>query len=621
MTPEELSERERQFHEHLLAVVTSAPPQIARFGTKGLLSRIKELGGVAAAREVLEPQEFDSGPVTVAGMRAALFGRYFRDLKRIGRLDLSVEAQVLGSRWSELFAKEEREVALRRLSEHNFNPPLESFGLTATTEAEKGAAPGPAASAEPWRSGLVPPPPRDTLAVDLVIRTLEGLYDCEGVHWLNGQLQAGVPAVAHEFDRNHLKTCHECRSNYPAIVEAYRQFDQERLQTWVRLLEAFKTTVDLGDEKVGSMVPMPAREDFEDEEEYESAQEQAEDELAEARQHFAWRAVRLAHYIGHYMTRYQRSHGQEANLWQRLRKQPFDDYVSSFVRDLDEELYTLALAAQHVYWVVALPEQQEVLRLPSEGDLTNIEGVMQVDEVEDLEEWQEVLGTPPQQFSSFNLIYVAWAAAQWAAAEGEKGQAGGGSGFEELAEDVKGVRERQDITIDLLERMVASLSATDRHTCEESLQTQIGPLYSRLRPTARQCLLASEHAFRTKGYPDPSVIVSETARAFERQMKLTILPDLFKHLRSQYIIPPNRPTLGKVAILFREHHEAVDEFCRRRGLDRQLLTEALEDVKGPRADALHEEPMLFQEAEDIRERWLGWRGQPGGVFAALFPAQ
>ena len=622
MIPEELSERERQLHEHLLAVLSSAPPQITRFGTKGLLGRIKELGGVAAARELLEPWdcESSSGPLTVEAVRWTLFGRYFRDLKTIKRLDLSVEALVLDPRWSDLFTEEEREVAAGRLTEHGFNPPLEDPGSLTTAETEKGTALG-AAAQEPWRSGLDPPPAADVLTLDLAVMTLEGLTGCKHVHWVNESLEAHRPAEARDFDREHLTTCHECRSNYPAVVGAYRRFDQERLQTWVRLLEAFKTTVDLGDEKVGSMVPMPAREDFEDEEEYESAQEQAEDELAEARQHFAWRAVRLAYYIGDYMTRYGRSHGREAGLWKTWRKQPSDDYVPTFVQSLDKELYTLALAADHVYRVVDLPEKEKVLRLPSEGDLANIEGVLQVDEVEDLDEWQQVLGSPAQQFSSFNLIYVAWMAAQWLSDEGETSREGGGSGFEKLAEDVKGVRERQDITIDLLERMVASRSETDRYSCEESLKESIGPLYRRLHPTARQSLLGSELVFKMKAFPDPSVIVQGIARSFERQMKLTILPGLFNHARSHRIIPPNRPTLGRVAILFREHHEAVDEFCRQRGLCFQLLRTALEDIVHSRNEAIHGRPMSYEEAEDIRKRWFGWRDLPGGVFAALFPEQ
>jgi hypothetical protein len=70
------------------------------YDEKVFLRMIAESGARNASKFLLAPTHVQSG---------------LRGLRRLGRLDLSVEHLVIQPRWSRLFAKQEREVARMRL--------------------------------------------------------------------------------------------------------------------------------------------------------------------------------------------------------------------------------------------------------------------------------------------------------------------------------------------------------------------------------------------------------------------------------------------------------------------------------------------------------------------------
>lgn len=90
---------ERQFQiaaiETYLAVLKEC-----LYDEKVFLKMVAESGARKAAKSLLEPAHVQSG---------------LRGLRRLGRLDLSVEHLVIQPRWSGLFSRDEREIARMRL--------------------------------------------------------------------------------------------------------------------------------------------------------------------------------------------------------------------------------------------------------------------------------------------------------------------------------------------------------------------------------------------------------------------------------------------------------------------------------------------------------------------------
>lgn len=71
-----------------------------RYDEKVFLKMIADSGARKAAKSLLSPRHVQSG---------------LRGLRRLGRLDLSVEHLVIQPRWSDLFEEYEREEAIMRL--------------------------------------------------------------------------------------------------------------------------------------------------------------------------------------------------------------------------------------------------------------------------------------------------------------------------------------------------------------------------------------------------------------------------------------------------------------------------------------------------------------------------
>ena len=96
---------EGDFHEAMVDIYNEA----AALGYHAHIFRrmLSEHGGLVAAKRLL------AAPDEQAGLTR---------LWELKRLDLSVEAHVLDERWSSLFSNPEKEEAIRRLREYDYDP-------------------------------------------------------------------------------------------------------------------------------------------------------------------------------------------------------------------------------------------------------------------------------------------------------------------------------------------------------------------------------------------------------------------------------------------------------------------------------------------------------------------
>jgi hypothetical protein len=91
---------EREFQIAALETVYLAVLKECRYDEKVFLKMIAQSGARNAAKSLLAAHHVQPG---------------LRGLRRLGRLDLSVEHLVIQPRWSDLFASYEREAAMERL--------------------------------------------------------------------------------------------------------------------------------------------------------------------------------------------------------------------------------------------------------------------------------------------------------------------------------------------------------------------------------------------------------------------------------------------------------------------------------------------------------------------------
>lgn len=96
-----------EFHDAMLETYRLAKSD-CRYKATYFLQMVNDIGGVETAHRLLA----STGPAT--GLT---------ELWLCGRLDLSVEAQVLRPEFSPLFSEEERSVAQARLAKHGYTVP------------------------------------------------------------------------------------------------------------------------------------------------------------------------------------------------------------------------------------------------------------------------------------------------------------------------------------------------------------------------------------------------------------------------------------------------------------------------------------------------------------------
>ncbi len=97
---------ERRFHAAMLEIYQRAKHE-AGYNATRFLGMVSELGGLETARTLINAPAVSDG-------YAALWER--------GRLDLTVEAEVLKPEWHDLFSEHERAIARQRLEEYGHLP-------------------------------------------------------------------------------------------------------------------------------------------------------------------------------------------------------------------------------------------------------------------------------------------------------------------------------------------------------------------------------------------------------------------------------------------------------------------------------------------------------------------
>lgn len=96
---------ELEFHEAMIEIYRRALGEIG-YNARYFVDMVSNEGGRETARYLLDTKEPSDGYVV---------------LWEKGRLDLSVEAEVLRPRWHDLFSDEQRAVAIRRLRDYHFD--------------------------------------------------------------------------------------------------------------------------------------------------------------------------------------------------------------------------------------------------------------------------------------------------------------------------------------------------------------------------------------------------------------------------------------------------------------------------------------------------------------------
>jgi hypothetical protein len=96
---------ETEFHDAMVEIYVRAKREIG-YNARYFIDMVSNEGGRETARYLLDTKEPSDGYVV---------------LWENGRLDLSVEAEVLRPRWHDLFSDEQRAVAIRRLREYGFD--------------------------------------------------------------------------------------------------------------------------------------------------------------------------------------------------------------------------------------------------------------------------------------------------------------------------------------------------------------------------------------------------------------------------------------------------------------------------------------------------------------------
>lgn len=95
---------ERAFHARMLQIYVAAKEE-AGYNATRFLAMVNEYGGLEAAKMLLHA-------TTVSDGYTALWER--------GRLDLTVEAVILGEEWVTLFSETEKEIAATRLRQYGY---------------------------------------------------------------------------------------------------------------------------------------------------------------------------------------------------------------------------------------------------------------------------------------------------------------------------------------------------------------------------------------------------------------------------------------------------------------------------------------------------------------------
>jgi hypothetical protein len=470
MTNSLVSNREPEFHGRLLAAVKEVG-QHTRIGLTTIQDDIQNIGGLQAAKKRLTTRH----KLYNLSMRPS---HYFLATRRIGRMDLSIEAIAVDPKWSRLFTLEEIDQAMVTLREYGFDPTPEAL-TGASTDVQVAFESDP-----PLAPIRLSESPRG-LFWDSVGFRMRKSSECQVTAESAIALRNGDRPPAHPEVRKHISECPKCRSLYSDLVTAFERFDEVALSQWQVLLKNFQATMELGDEQLERfMLTGPA--DYEDREGYEIDRDTQLD--WGIRPMCVWRATRLGCQVGRFMSAFAATFAERGDLWTKWRKGEIQGSVALSVRTIGREQFLLALVARNLLVVRSWPAEDEgVLWMPADEGLTSVTGVVQVESSRDLEEWEELLGNPPEDLNLQGILYLTYCAAveQLRALEPSSSELVRGRESPEQLHPMKGTlraiqnsqaellegkaqdRQWQDAVGALLERMALKMESTDRYSCEE----------------------------------------------------------------------------------------------------------------------------------------------------------
>lgn len=568
-----------------------------------LLGRdINEFGAVGAIQRRLEPEQQDD---VLAGLAAWY------------RLDLSIEFLALRPAWKTLFSDAERRRAAIR---------LHKFLVMSLPEASA---------------------PLVTDDLDGIVEWLEDkIVRCEVVPDLPKTCKS-VGGTACEFSETgliptsltqcvHYLNCRKCLGEFPQLEKRFRRFETDTIRQCRELLRILRVCVERAGQERKQGVPV-GRDD-----------------------EFAWRAI----VCGAGLTYIDSIREVSRILSEVERGEMPEQALRQLLLGFDQdELYLLSFAEAasqpfiEVQW--SLYDNDDLIYLPSDGDLWDIPGAVEVLDAPDVSKWKRLMTGSDLEFSKRQrnrddgtlwidgdgLFYVLNAAAALQAhrrsvALGRE-NVNEDRSFETLFERLNEIRDlvasnsaAQVPMIDTLQSLVHNTPSW--HRAETSLRGELGDaLFNRLSAGTLRSTIAAEY-YWLANTPDPSIIVFSLAKAFECELRESVFLPFCKKLLASGIrdfpepgqpvkLPPlmknGKPLyqpLGAMQKLLK--HPELSRFLEERQIRKDELMEVLREVKPKRDSAAHDgQPVPLEDVAAIRERWLGKTGAFPNIFAVLAP--
>ena len=170
----------------------------------------------------------------------------------------------------------------------------------------------------------------------------------------------------------------------------------------------------------------------------------------------------------------------------------------------------------------------------------------------------------------------------------------------------------------ILEQIRNQLSRPTKRHAEVSLRRVLGEaVFSALTDEARIAALEGELRYLQGDSVDPSVISFQFAKAFECQLRKTIMEPYQKGVRG--FQTDYKYLLSDVGKMLEQSPADFLRFLEQNGFDYRLLQRKIDKLIDVRNLAAHQAAISEQRASDLRRDWLGIGRSNDSIFAALIP--
>ncbi|MEO8660884.1 MAG: hypothetical protein ABI693_20600 [Bryobacteraceae bacterium] len=646
----------------------------------------RELAEQAVRECDYKPEEYLQGIGRLGSLNAAkhfLFEPPSDDSLQLwarGKRDLTIEALALQEEWADLFLESERAIAGRRYADWSFRMTTDCSAESSDSESKHIQR----------REGDTEPqfffPDDDILWGE---ELAAGIDVCEKLAQVNKAQKEGYNEIGDwtsSYYRSHLADCKACAQECSYVKEALEEFDAARLKSLGELLRQCVVSLrysltrarDLlsAEWKAGGFEWLPSEAEAAGISDYgwknagRTEDQQAEDWLKALHM----RAGQLAAFTGLLMARYEETHiprfGESShfseNPWLVWRRDEASSAVKRFVRGLSEVEFLTALIAKHICELKAF-DHVPPLKLPTDGDLKDVDKSLVVEKATDVETWTKLLSAnftrhrlyihslnfqqPDQtkserksRISDFSeldwerILYLASCAAT-KEASGVEPSNGNVPEFSPLTDRLDSISAAR--MIGLLEHIASNVKAKDSKAAENTLETALGSqICGFLVPEAWTNAVAAEVILHDITFPNPGVGIGTLCTAFECELKYGLLTRFCIFLRTRRINywPDgkmedgnwwpllmkggninDRLSMERISVAFTSRRPELEEFCISEGIDLSNLRGTIGYVKEYRNPHAHGGVLTFAQAQRIRERLLGISTGNGGVLGTLVP--